>query len=252
MSESGAGRATHVRPHHRMVDRVATIVETVARSEGMSLTEIAHQVQAPVSSVQGLVNGLVATGYLDERARTYRLGVTPYFLNLLAGRVVTTRVEHQDLVDLREDLGGSAGVVLAVPIGADIAYLDHSSTEPRTAYLAERFLRRSMIRATTGWVLLASWQERDLWAYLDSLGHEDDQRVEGLLAALPGIREHDVAVLPGAAEGGEVDGIAVPVREGGRVVASVGVVMRRGDLVPRRDEVVESLQRHAKSWHAKP
>ncbi|MCU1513329.1 MAG: IclR family transcriptional regulator, partial [Microbacteriaceae bacterium] len=68
-----------------MVDRVAVILDAVARSrQGLTLTELSKAADAPVSSTQGLVNGLVATGFLEERSRSYILGTAPYLLNLLA------------------------------------------------------------------------------------------------------------------------------------------------------------------------
>ncbi|WP_028659299.1 helix-turn-helix domain-containing protein [Nocardioides insulae] len=241
-------RPSRVRQRHRMVDRVAAILELVARSDGLSLTAIARHLDAPVSSVQGLVDGLVAAGYLDERAREYRLGVAPYFINLLAGRGVVNRIVHQDLVELHAETG-STTAVLAVAVGPDVIYIDHCSTDPRTAYLAERFFRRSLIRTSTGWVLLADWEKRDLWAYLDTLGDEDEHRVAEFLSSLDGIRETGTVVLPGTAEDTEVDGISVAVRERGRVVAAVGVVGPSVEIAPRSASIVESLQRHSKGWH---
>lgn len=68
-SASAVGQAIE-RPRHRMIDRVAAIMELVARSgSGMTLTAVAKALDAPISSTQGLFNGLVAVGYLDERNR---------------------------------------------------------------------------------------------------------------------------------------------------------------------------------------
>ncbi|MBB3664553.1 DNA-binding IclR family transcriptional regulator [Prauserella sediminis] len=216
----------------------------------MSLTAISHKVGAPVSSVQGLVNGLVAAGYLDERARTYRLGVAPYFLNLLAGRGVVNRIVHEDLVELHAETDGTT-VVLGVAVGSDVVYIDHCSTDPRTAYLAKRFFRRSLIRTSTGWVLLADWEQRDLWAYLETLAPEDEDRIQRFLVEQEKIREDGVAALPAAAEDMEIDGISVPVWERGRVVAAVGVVGPREVLQPRRAEIVDALRRHSGRWHSR-
>lgn len=244
-------RPARIRPRHRMVDRVASIIEAVARStDGMSLTEIARRIDAPLSTAQGLVNGLVTTGYLDERARTYRLGVTPYLINLLAGRGAVNRVGHDDLVALHEETGGTTAV-LSVAVGQDVVYIDHCSTDPTTAYLAERFVRRSLIRTSGGWVLLADWESRDLWTYLGSLGPEDQDRVDRLLESLEEIRATGACSLPGASEKSDVDGMSVAVREGGRTVAAVGVVGPRRDLRERGDQVLGVLRRHAASWHAR-
>ncbi|MBM7365376.1 helix-turn-helix domain-containing protein [Gordonia hydrophobica] len=240
-------RPATVRPRHRMVDRVSGILEFVARSEGASLTEIARHVGAPVSSVQGLVNGLVATGYLDERSRVYRLGAAPHFLNLVAGRGAVNRIVHDDLVRLHERTGRTS-VVLAVAIGSDIVYIDHVSDDPRTAYLAERFLRRSLIRTSSGLVLMADWEPRDLWAYLETLGDDDQSRVRLLLDELESIRATDMSVLPNIAEDPELDGISIAVREGDRVVAAVGVVGRHADLARDREQIITALREQAMEW----
>lgn len=239
-----------VRPRHRMVDRVSGILEFVARSQGVSLTEISRHVGAPVSSVQGLVNGLVATGYLDERSRIYRLGAAPHFLNLLAGRGVVNRIVHDDLVRLHQQTG-CASVALAVAVGSDIVYIDHVSDEPRTAYLAERFLRRSLIRTSTGWVLMADWEPRDLWAYLETLGSDDQSRTAKLLDELESIRASGMSVLPNIAEEPDLDGISIAVRERGRAVAAVGVLGPHDELAHNRDDIVAALQAQAREWDAR-
>lgn len=246
MSEEA--RPVHVRPRHRMVDRVAGILEVVARNEnGLSLTEIARHIDAPLSTCQGLVNGLVATGYLDERARHYRLGPAPFLLNLLAGRGVVNRIDHQDLVALHAETGLTA--ITTVAVGQDQVYIDHCSSDPSTAYLAESHLRRSLIRTSSGWVLLADYEQRDLWAYLRSLPASDADRVEAFLAQLPQIRENGFCATPRVAENPDSDGISVALREGNRTVAAVGVVGPHSELVRRREEIVETLQRHASKWH---
>lgn len=241
-------RPVHVRPRHRMVDRVAGILEAVARSDdGMSLTEIARHVDAPLSTCQGLVNGLVATGYLDEKARHYRLGVAPFLLNLLAGRGTVNRVDHQDLVALHAETGLTT--IFTVAVGQDQVYIDHCSSDPTTAYLAESHLRRSLIRTSSGWVLLADYEQRDLWAYLQGLPDEDAGRVESFLERLPEIRKSGFCAIPHVAENPDSDGISVALREGNRTVAAVGVLGPHEMLKQRLDETVETLQRHAATWH---
>ncbi|WP_235490365.1 hypothetical protein [Streptomyces roseoverticillatus] len=49
---------------------------------------MARAVGASASSVQDLVNGLVATGLLLEQHRRFRLRPAPHVLHLIAGRVV--------------------------------------------------------------------------------------------------------------------------------------------------------------------
>src|SRR5215472_5271867 len=135
------------RPRHRMIDRMATILELAARSRhGITLTEFARELGAPVSSIQGLVNGLAATGYLDERDRRYVLGPAPFLLTRLAGRLPVTSVTHADLTALHDETRLTA--VLAIVVGSDLYYVDYASADPQYAYLAEGFVRRSPIRTS--------------------------------------------------------------------------------------------------------
>ena len=138
---------TPVRKRHRMIDRVAGILELVARNhDGLTLTELARMLDAPLSSLQGLVNGLVAAGYLDEYDRRYHLGGAPYLLNLMAGRHLVTRVGHRELEAVHADAGLTT--LLSVVVGQGVFYVDSCSSTPRYDYLAKNLVRRSLIRTT--------------------------------------------------------------------------------------------------------
>lgn len=72
--------------HHRTVDRVVFALEIIARSSGgLTLKAVADALQAPMSSTQQLLSGLVATGYLDSDGKRYVLGPGPRILTLIAG-----------------------------------------------------------------------------------------------------------------------------------------------------------------------
>src|SRR5699024_9406552 len=61
---------------HRTVTRVAAILEFAAQAEsGVRMNEIVKELEAPRSSVHGLVHGLVAAGYLHATdSGQYTLG----------------------------------------------------------------------------------------------------------------------------------------------------------------------------------
>ncbi|WP_068402246.1 IclR family transcriptional regulator [Kribbia dieselivorans] len=236
---------TTPRPRHRTVDRVATILESAARHrDGMSLTEIARVVDAPVSSVQGLVNGLVATGYLDETERRYTLGAAPYLLNLIAGRPSLGAVPHADLVALSEETGQPA--MLAVAVGRNVFYIDSAMADLRFAYLAENHVRRPLLRTSSGWVFLAHMDRRDLWAHLQAAGPEDEQRVEDFLAEMPQIIETGICASEKSSD--TAAGVAAAVREAGRVVASVVLIGTREEIAQKRESLTATLTRYAPRW----
>jgi DNA-binding IclR family transcriptional regulator len=228
-----------------MIDRVAIILELAARSRhGITLTEFARELAAPVSSIQGLVNGLAATGYLDERDRRYLLGPAPFLLTRLAGRLPVTTVSHDDLVSMHEETGMTA--VLAIVVGSDLYYVDYASADPRYAYLAERFVRRSLIRTSAGWVLLAGMERRDLWAQLGALPPEDADLVGRFFRELPQIQRDGLAVAPGVSA--EADGLSVAVTEDGETVAAVGIMGDPREVDQRKEELIAVLARHRAQW----
>ena len=263
-----AGRAPE-RPRHRMVDRVAAIMELVARSgSGLTLTAVAKALDAPISSTQGLLNGLVAVGYLDERNRIYTLGTAPYLLNVIAGRPPVTSVTHNQLAALHAQTGLTTTLAteverslraadgswtldhfraLATDVGDDLFYVDFVSADPHYAYLAENKLRRSLLRTSSGWLLLADRERRDVWAYLKSRPRDDAEYVDRFLAALEDLRNTGVCVAPGVAVDGG-DGVSVALRERGRTIATVGVIGSRSEVFARKDELASTYLKHATAW----
>lgn len=236
------------RKSHRMVDRVAALLEHVARSSApLTLTELARAVDGPVSSIQGLVNGLVVTGYLDERDRRYVLGTAPYLLNLMADRRMITRVGHDVLESVHLRTGMTT--LISVVVHNDVFYIDSCSREPRYDYLAKNFVRRSLIRTSAGWVLLADFSRRDLWAYLAGLPSEDDDRVEAFLAAMDAIRESGFCAAPGISE--VADGVSMAVREEGLTVGALSVVGPREEVHARSAELVALLTEHRQAWESR-
>jgi len=240
--------APPLRRRHRMVDRMAAVLEHVARSDqGMTLTELAREVEAPVSSVQGLVNGLVATGYLEERDRRYSLGTAPYLLNLIAGRRLVTSVDHSVLESIHAGCGMTT--LLSIAVSTDVFYIDSVSREPRYDYLAKNFVRRSLIRTSAGWVLLADYTRRDLWTYLSSLPAEDEERVERFLANFDEIRETGICAGPHTSE--VADGVSLAVREDDRTVGAVSIVGPEDDIEHRRGELTKLLREHRDRWESR-
>lgn len=229
-----------------MVDRVAAILELVARSgDGLTLTGIAQELGYPLSTTQGLVNGLTATGYLDERDKRYTLGMAPYLLNAMAGRRPVDAVSHAEIESIFAETG--MVTVLSVAVGGRVFYLDHAAEGMTYQYLTENFLPRSLIRTSTGWVLLSRFDRRDLWAYLKSLSPEDQPYVDAFLAQAEDIAATGLCASPAVAEAG-VDGVSVAVEQDGHTVAALGVIGSREEIAARRDELVAVLERRRADW----
>lgn len=234
------------RPNHRMVDRVAAILEAAARSgSGLTLTELAGHIDAPLSSTQGLANGLVATGYLIERDRTYHLGPAPFFLTRIAGASPVDAVSNEHLQEIHSATGHT--VVLAIVVGDSLYYVDHVAESARYSYLAENFVKRSLIRASSGWILLSGMSRRDLWSYLSTLSAEDEPFADEFLDSLRQVQTDQIVVAPAVSTTG-IEGIATSVTADGEIIGSVAVIGDHEEILNDADTISSILLEYRGRW----
>ncbi|GAA1907454.1 IclR family transcriptional regulator [Lapillicoccus jejuensis] len=235
-----------MRKHHRTVDRVAALLDAVAGDgSGLSLTELAGRLDAPVSSVQKLVDGLVATGYLDERDRRYVLGPAPWVLATRAGSAPVPAIPHEALQHLSAATG--LPVLLAARVGDTAVYVDWAGTDEAFDVALSARVRTSLAATAAGRVLLA-WRPADERRRV-ALGAGGDPAASArLTGALERIRrdghEHGDSgpLLPGAVA------VAVPLRRGAEVTGALAVAAR---TVRRRRlpaSVVDTLEHVARTW----
>lgn len=183
---------------HRTVSRVTTILEAVAADQhGVRLGVLAGVLDAPKTSVHGLVKGLVATGYLREQDGVYLLG--PAVGALLAPpRSWLLETAHPVMERLRETFDET--VMLATQVGDSVVYLDTIESTHVVRYSAPLRRRRPLYPTSSGKCLLAHMEPRRRSAYL---------------------REH----FPDATERERIE-------EELRVAAADGIAYNRGETVP--------------------
>ena len=230
--------------HHRTVDRITQILELVSsRPEGMTLTELTRALDAPKSSVLGFVNGLVATGYLEEIDRRYALGPGPYVLTLRANRGPAGTVTHGDLVALAEESGCS--VLFGIRVGGSVVYVDHIGDSARLLYVAQSKRRRPLLETAAGKVLLAEMDDESLYRYLDE--HPRRDLVDDYLNNLTSIRDTGIAINPRSPE--QITGaIGCRARDRhGRVIGAV-VLAAIADVTAQQEQLIELLIRTTNSW----
>ncbi|ANN21666.1 hypothetical protein SD37_09455 [Amycolatopsis orientalis] len=231
-----------------MIGRVAEILEIAAREsdgEGVSLTEFSRRLSAPVSTVQGLVNGLVETGYLSRSGRTYVLGPAPYVLHLIARRPLIDVVRHADIEALHEATGRTA--YLGINLAGRVIYLDHVTGDPGFAFLAETHAPRPLLRTAVGRALLANMEKRRLFEILRNVDEQDEPLVAPFLQESPAIRESGYAVTKGLALTGHW-AVAAPVREHGKTVAAVGLSGTPQEMENDLDRLGVMLSESARHW----
>lgn len=96
------------------VSRLFQIIQHLAgEGGGASLTELAAALDAPPTSLLGLLRGLVDQGYVGRDGRAYRLGPESYLLagSILGGRNVG-RIARPALAALSEATGETSGLSL--------------------------------------------------------------------------------------------------------------------------------------------
>jgi DNA-binding IclR family transcriptional regulator len=234
------------RPRHRTVDRVAQMLEAAARSEsGLTLTELAASVEAPLSSIQSLVNGLVAAGFLAEADRRFQLGPAPYLLSSMANRPLVRSVGRAQLEALQSNSGHA--VVLAVLMSRSVYYVDMVGDLAKFQYLTDRMIPRPPLRSSAGRAIAATLERRELWGLIQSLPNEDAGIIDGFLAEVDTIRDSGLAYGAGLTDSG-LHGIATPVAEDGRTVAAVSIVGPATAINADRSHLERLLHKHRTRW----
>jgi len=243
------------RHRHRTVDRISLVLELVAgRHEGLTLSELARDVSAPVSSMQGLVNGLVATGFLDRSGSRYFLGPAPYVLTLQARQNMARLVTHGDLTNLAED--GGYTVMFAVRIGDDAVTIDEAGNQPLLQYLARTRQRVPLLTASVGKVILAALPDDDMHDYLRRSPRQD--LVSEFVSELSSIRQTGVSVSvwpdtpPGGSPEGKTGVVAAVVRDhAGRVVGAACIGHDFEHFKKHLGQMTQTLLRHVRHWETR-
>ncbi|MFP5021718.1 IclR family transcriptional regulator [Pseudonocardia phyllosphaerae] len=246
-----------MRNRHRTVDRVAGLLEAATRRPGSTLSRLARAVDAPVSSVQKLVDGLVAAGYLDEDDRRYTLGPAPWMLAARAGTPPVPAVPHDALAHLASVV--RLPVLLAARVGDNSVYLDWAGADEAFDVALSARLRAPLPDTAAGRVLLAHLPADERKRIVLTVHDGDPAAASTLLDVCARIRDTGSergasgALLPGAVA------VAVPLWSGGRVTGALSAADRRtrprdpggaGDGTAGRgpDDVAAALTDTAEAW----
>jgi DNA-binding IclR family transcriptional regulator len=226
------------------VDRITQILELVSsKPEGMTLSELTRALDAPKSSVLGFVNGLVATGYVEETDRRYTLGPGPYVLTLRANRGPAGTITHSDLTALAEESGCS--VLFGIRVGESVVYVDYVGESAGLLYVAQSRRRRPLLETAAGKVLLTELDDESLYRYLDE--HPRRELVDDYLKKIKKIRQTGVAVNPRSPDQA-TGAIGARVRDRhGRVIGAV-VLASIENVAAQEDALVELLIATTERW----
>lgn len=223
---------------HRTVSRVTDILETVAAAQpgGVRLHELSHALDAPKSSVFGLVKGLVATGYLVEDNGHYLLG--PALSHLLAverpSLVEAARPALEALRDRFEET-----VTLATPVGDSIVYADSVESAQVIRYSAPRRTRRPLYPPSPGKAVLAQWSRQRQETYLEDRVTPD--ALAAVLAELDEVRATGIAFNRGETLA-DVSAAAAPIIVAGKLLGIISVAGPTSRISAKLDEIAVALK----------
>lgn len=220
------------RPHHRAVDRIAALLgAATTEPRGLTLTELARSIDAPLSSVQKLAYGLVASGFLDERDGRYTVGPLSAVLERRSGRTAIADFSRSRLADLHERTGAAA--LLVVRIGDDAVNIESVGLTDAAAFVDTTRWRHPLPATAGGRVLLAYMPERPRREWAAENLREDPERTMILLDELDTIRRTGIAVGPSGTLRPDLESVAVPLVRDGEVVAAVALTRSRvGARIP--------------------
>jgi DNA-binding IclR family transcriptional regulator len=231
--------------HHRTVDRVTRILETVVYRPGITFAELARALDAPKSSVHGFIRGLLANGWLYEHDRRFYLGPAVYGLTLASGHIRAGLVTQADLAALHEET--AVAVFLGVQAGDHLVYVAEVGSDALSGFEARSNIRRPLLATAGGKALLAARSEAEREAYLRRRSPHEADLVEAFLADYEEIRRTRIAT--NVRLGGTRFAIATTVRNhSAEVVAAITLVGPTADVQPRMQELGERLIHHADSW----
>ena len=221
-----------------------------------SVGEIATRLGYPQSSTSVLLKSLVALKYLnhDPLSRTF----IPSLRFALAGswihdEMISDRTLMRVMVDLQAETGDT--VVLGAQNGIHVQYLHVlQGTTTLRLYMRTGALR-PLCRTAAGKVLLSLHPDDEVRALvrrINAAQPDPAQRVDlaALLDDLAECRERGFAVSEGAATpGAAVVAVPLPARPGQPPMA-LGLGSAIETMRPRRDHVVELLQRASAPYRA--
>lgn len=236
-----AGRAPGAAKEHRTVSRVTTILETVAADpHGVRLSVLAGVLDAPKTSVHGLVKGLVATGYLREQHGAYLLGPAVGALLAPPGAplIEAARPTMQSLLAEFDET-----VMLGTLVGDSVVYLEAIESTRLIRYSAPLRKRRPIYPTSIGKCLLAHMDRPARDAYLRAHFTEpaERERIERELVeiAADGVAYNRSETVPDVSA---VAGIVLAPRETASV-AIAGPTTRVADRLGELAEAVRSATR---------
>ncbi len=218
-------------PSPQSVDRILAVLELLAANRGgAGLAELARSVDAPKTSLIGLLAGMLASGYVTkDTASVYRLGPRMFALAMrVVGSLDLSSLARPVLERLVADTGETALLGALAPSGDLAIYIDKVESHSSVRYTVSLGEQRELYCSSIGKLLLAHMPAAQQDAYLRS--HPLKSFTEATVTSVPALRKEleSIRVQGFAQTRGErvvgADAMAAPVfGPGGEALAALVV-----------------------------
>ncbi|WP_203137571.1 IclR family transcriptional regulator [Microbacterium sp. JZ31] len=214
-----------------VAERIVRVLETFDADRSVqTVSQIARRAELPVSTAHRLVTELVATGLLDRDGDgRLHLGMHLWEVAQRGSRALRLRqvaLPHMERVQARV----GEHTQLAVLEQGEALFLERLSDPDAVSNITRIAGRLPLHASSSGLVLLAfaeeAVQERVLSAPLEAVSAATVTDPDDLRAMLARIRREGIVVAHGFVEPVST-GIAVPIRQRGRVIAALSVILPR-------------------------
>lgn len=210
------------------VARAVAVMRLVAEADpDVSLSQIAHALELPVSTVHRLLHLLVDEGIVEQRSRhAYAAGAEFFRIGaLVTGRISLASIARPFMQELVEACDEYCLLCLYLPAERKIMVADTVSSSHPLSYIRDRFVPISPAWGATGRSILAHLPESEIVAVHAAAGPSpaSGRKLPPLpefLAELARIRARGYAHTRGQKVAGAV-GFGTALFQGGRVVASL-------------------------------
>lgn len=234
-------------PEHRTVSRVMAILELAASEPGgVRLADLATRMDAPKSSLHGLVRGLAATGYLREAEGRYVLG--PAVLMLARSGQDVGATYRDTLAQLSAEWGETA--MLATLAGDTVINIESVEPDQHIRATPQLHVRRPIWPSSSGKVFLAHMEEPRRARILQRIGKTADDRAR-ITAVLDEVRDRGYGTSEGDVHP-DLYAVASPIWTGSAEVnLAITVSGPTFRMEGRLDEIAASVRATAQRLSAR-
>ncbi|MCR5262365.1 MAG: IclR family transcriptional regulator [Clostridiales bacterium] len=211
--------------------RVLEIMELIASSGPMTVSEVSRRMEIPKTSAFDIIKILAENGFLtqaDASSKTYAVGLSAYRVGMAyLERTDLYSTAHPLLTSLCSEFGQTC--YLAIEDGGFIVYIDKAESQSPLRVLANLGTRNRMYLTGLGKAMLAGYGEERVREIMSSGFERRTENtimdIDSLLRELEKVRENGCAFDMGE-DSEHIRCVAAPVRgRDGSIAAAVSIAM---------------------------